>query len=50
MESLGYKCAEADNGQWFVDNIVEGRKYGLVLLDNEMPIEHGRDAIREVRD
>lgn len=53
MTSLGYSCIEGKNGQDLVDLVVEsmqgGSSYDVVLLDNEMPVKRGRDAISEAR-
>ena len=54
MTALGHQCDEAHDGAIFVE-IAErelrlGRAYDAVLLDNEMPIMRGRDAVRQVRE
>jgi CheY-like chemotaxis protein len=54
MSALGLTCLdEAENGQQAVDLIKaameQGRTYFAVLLDNEMPVMRGRDAVKEMR-
>ena len=54
MTALGHKCDEAHDGAVFVQvaqrELRHGRTYDAVLLDNEMPIMRGRDAVRQVRE
>ena len=54
MTALGHTCDEAHDGTIFVEiarkELEEGTVYDAVLLDNEMPLMRGRDAVRQVRD
>ena len=54
MTALGHKCDEAQDGAVFVQiaqqELNHGRVYDAVLLDNEMPILRGRDAVHQVRE
>jgi CheY-like chemotaxis protein len=55
MSALGLTCLdEVENGQQAVDLIKaameQGRTYFTVLLDNEMPVMRGCDAVKEMRE
>ncbi|KAJ3025337.1 UNVERIFIED_CONTAM: hypothetical protein HDU68_007247 [Siphonaria sp. JEL0065] len=51
LERSGYECAEAENGDEAVKTITENpEKFGLILMDLEMPIIDGRQASRKIRE
>uniref|UniRef100_A0ACD5UQC9 Uncharacterized protein n=1 Tax=Avena sativa TaxID=4498 RepID=A0ACD5UQC9_AVESA len=39
----------ANNGKEFVDMFLEGRKFDIVLCDNDMPIMSGPKAVEKIR-
>uniref|UniRef100_A0ACD5URC0 Uncharacterized protein n=1 Tax=Avena sativa TaxID=4498 RepID=A0ACD5URC0_AVESA len=39
----------AKNGKEFVDMFLEGRKFDIVLCDNDMPIMSGPKAVEKIR-
>lgn len=53
MESEGHVCTEAVDGREAVDwvqlSLANNEPYDFVLLDNEMPVLKGRDAVKEMR-
>jgi CheY-like chemotaxis protein len=48
LKSLPWEVVEAENGQVAVDRFKDGR-YDLVLMDVQMPVMDGRQAVREIR-
>lgn len=54
MKALGHTCGEANDGSVALDMmamaLTRGELYDAVLLDNEMPIMRGRDAVRKMRE
>lgn len=54
MKSLGHECCEADDGSVAVEMMRLAMQtecvYDVILLDNEMPIMKGRDAVRIIRE
>ena len=49
LSVLGYACDVATNGQLALEKMASG-KYGLVLMDCQMPVMDGYSATREWRD
>jgi two-component system, chemotaxis family, chemotaxis protein CheY len=48
MEGLGFTCSEAENGQLAVDACQKAMP-DLILLDWNMPVLNGIDALRKLR-
>lgn len=49
LEDLGYEATEAADGQEALASLSRGDRYGVVLLDLNMPGMSGEDVIRELR-
>ena len=53
LTSLGHRVVEAENGKQAVEIIAESMHlraaFDIVLLDNEMPVLRGRDAVSQMR-
>lgn len=50
LGKLGFRVAEAENGQQCLDQIHAGVKPGLILMDCRMPVLDGYAATRGIRD
>eukprot|EP00531_Pseudo-nitzschia_arenysensis_P000998 CAMPEP_0116131464 /NCGR_PEP_ID=MMETSP0329-20121206/9018_1 /TAXON_ID=697910 /ORGANISM="Pseudo-nitzschia arenysensis, Strain B593" /LENGTH=972 /DNA_ID=CAMNT_0003625893 /DNA_START=124 /DNA_END=3042 /DNA_ORIENTATION=+ len=58
LESNGHSCGQAENGQRLIDTIheslanmdVDSNQYDCVLVDYEMPVMNGPDAVKAIRE
>jgi len=48
LEKLGYRCDLADDGQQALDKLAQNH-YDLVLMDCQMPVMDGYEAVRTLR-
>jgi DNA-binding response OmpR family regulator len=48
LSALGYQADAAQDG-WTALRLVDGRRYGLAILDYEMPGMNGVDLFRRIR-
>ncbi|KAJ1688380.1 hypothetical protein LUZ63_019770 [Rhynchospora breviuscula] len=46
---LGFEVTEAEDGEVAVNYFVEGNEYDLVLMDKEMKVMNGVEAIRTLK-
>ena len=49
LESMGFACEEAADGQAALNRLQEGVQFDLVLLDWNMPVMNGLDFMRALR-
>lgn len=51
LDSYGIYCERSENGRECVDTLIKSHPntYDLVLMDVQMPVLNGRDAVRELR-
>jgi len=50
LKSLGHEFIEAENGRQALDALEKNNDIDLVLMDLEMPVMNGIDAMRYIRD
>jgi CheY-like chemotaxis protein len=50
LKSLGHDFIEAENGQQAVDALIENNDIDLVLMDIEMPVMNGVEAMHFIRE
>jgi CheY-like chemotaxis protein len=50
LKSLGHDFIEAENGQQALDALEKNNDIDLVLMDLEMPVMNGVEAMRYIRD
>jgi CheY-like chemotaxis protein len=52
LQSKGYSCQQAENGQVCVDRILSGdpNQFDLILMDYEMPVLNGPMAAKKLRE
>lgn len=50
VEKLGLECVTAENGRIAVDMYLEDKGIDVILMDKEMPVLNGLEAVREIRD
>ncbi|MCL7051257.1 hypothetical protein MKW94_019046 [Papaver nudicaule] len=50
LRALGFQTREAENGQVAVQLLESGMRYGVILMDYEMPIMNGAEATKRIRD
>ncbi len=48
LESIGCKVTLAENGQQALDHL-DAQDYDLIIMDNQMPVMSGLEAIRQIR-
>ena len=49
LQSAGFICSQADNGQIAVDMATSGEKFDLILMDFEMPVMDGPVATKTLK-
>ncbi|KAJ1691529.1 hypothetical protein LUZ63_015684 [Rhynchospora breviuscula] len=49
LSRFGFEITEAEDGKKAIDQILDGNKYNLVLIDKEMPNMDGVEATRTLR-
>lgn len=55
IHSLNHTCSQASDGDVAVDMVAAAMQrtetiYDVILMDNEMPVMRGRDAVKKIRD
>ena len=50
LKSLGHEFIEAENGRQALDALEKNNDIDLVLMDLEMPVMNGMEAMRYIRD
>jgi len=48
LESIGCKVTLVENGQQALDHL-DSQDYDLIIMDNQMPVMSGLEAIRQIR-
>jgi CheY-like chemotaxis protein len=49
LEAAGLLADVVDNGEAAIERVVQGQRYGLILMDMQMPVMGGLEATRALR-